>query len=494
MKKRTGYCLRQDEHSLVGVSVVEAGAGWRVEELAHTTPDGALPADLLAAMGKATTPVTWLMADDEASVSHLNLPRLRGKALARAFVGGLARDEGGRPEDWCVAWQQLTQTGRRQDQDRQPYILHYASRQIVNRHLDTAGRWGVDPQRMLPGHLALDLFYRAHGPERDDHKVWNLVFVGQKQHFLCVATRDSQLMIRNLPANLSAGEDGQEYLVRLAAEIDRSVFFARQTENSPEVERIIVCGDPALAAPLVDVLATSSAIPALHWPLENMFQWGLNEVIPDHFLALAGAALSLQKIPFNFLPERSRYHISRGFRRKLAVAATTCAATVVPVLLIGGMVTARVQETYMQRAQARLHVAQAKARQAERAYDAQCVLLSREEHIRNYAHTRPDFESVLLRLAALTPEEVVFRSLQIREQEVGRFRLQLHGESRAATGERAQDAFLGLLAALDRSDFLQRVGEPRVMQIKPGQDEGADSKTTIFRLELEWRGPTQGGK
>ena len=40
VSKRTGYSLRRDEHSLVGAAVVAEGAGWRVEDLSRTTPDG----------------------------------------------------------------------------------------------------------------------------------------------------------------------------------------------------------------------------------------------------------------------------------------------------------------------------------------------------------------------------------------------------------------------------------------------------------------------
>lgn len=494
MSKRTGICIRQDGHGRVGVSVSPVGPGWRVNELDRSTPDGQLTKNLLTAAKKSGSPVTWLLPDAEVSLAHLNMPKLRAKALKRAFLGGLARDEGGKPENWCVTWKQLAKPAGRGTQTSFPHILHYAARDVVERDLAVARAWGVDVQRMLPGHLALDLFYRTHGPDHGEHAVWNLVFVGQQQHFLCVATSDAQLMIRNLPANLSGDEDIKEYLSRLATEIERSAFFARQTEHSPEVEKIIVCGDPNFAAPLVDVLGESSSIPAIHWPIEDMFHWGSNEQNADDLVALAGAVLSLQKIPFNLLPDRGQLHLSRGARRKMLIAATTCATAAVPVLLVGGLVTARIQGTYLERAQARLAEAQTKAGQAEKAYEAQRVLLSREDQIRHFARSRPDFESVLLRLAALTPTEITFKDLQIREQEVGRFRLRLHGESRSATGARAQSAFLEFLAALDGSRFLQRQGDPRVMQIKPGMDKTDADKTTVFQIDLAWRGPDKGDR
>lgn len=443
-------------------------------------------------MARATAPVTWLLTGDEAGMSHLGMPRLRGKALKLAFTGGLARDEGGRPEDWYVTWQSLSSVGGRRGNDRQPYVLYHAARDLVEQKKQEAAAWDVELRRVLPDHLALDLFYRTYGPSHGEHAVWNLVFVGQKQHFLCVSTSDAQLLIRNLPANLSETVDDHEYLQQLATEIDRSTFFARQTEHSPDVEKIIVCGDPRVAGPLVGVLAEASSIPAVHWPIEEMFQWGLNEQQPDDLVTLAGAVLALDKIPFNLLPAGGRLQLSRSLRRRLLVAAGTCAAAVVPLLLVGGVVTARVQASYLARAESRLAEAQEKAHAAERAYEAQRVLLSRENTIRRFARTRPDFESVLLRLARITPPEVVFKSLQIREQANGRFRLDLRGESQALTGARAQGAFLEFVAALDGCGFLKRVGESRLMKMIPGAGDEEQGKTTVFQLDLEWVGPTGG--
>jgi len=471
----------------VGAAVTATDKGWRVEDLCRSVPDGRVSRDLQAAMGKAATPVTWLLADGESGMSHLTMPKLRPKALKRAFAGGLARDEGGKPEDWRTTWQPLSSAGGTGGQDRQPYVLHHASKELVDQKVSEVGSWGVDIRRMLPGHLAMDLFYRAHGPERDEHAVWNLVFVGQNQQFLCVATRDAELIVRNLPANLSTDEDSQEYLTRLATEIDRSAFFARQTENSPEVEKIIVCGDPRIAAPLVEVLAESSAIPAVHWPIEQMFEWGLNEQHPDDLVTLAGAVLALKKCPYNLLGEGGQLRLNRSLRRQLLVAVGTCAAAVVPLLMVGGVLTARIQGTYLERALVRLDEAQVRAHQAEQAYDAQRILLAREDRIREFARTRPDFESVLLRLAMITPSEIVFKEMTVRERETGRFLLQLQGESRATTGAQAQGAFLTFLAALDGCDFLTRVGEPRLMKIVPGPDKGVAGKTTVFHLDLEWR-------
>jgi hypothetical protein len=495
VSKLNGFCLRRDEHGLVGVSISTTGQGWRVDELSRSVPGGKPSRDLQNALGKATTPVTWLLADNETGMSHLTMPKLRKKALQKAFGGGLARDHGGSPDDWYLAYKTLSQVSGPGAPGNQPYVLYHTEKALANEIVSEARNWGANIERMLPSHLALDLFYRTHGPGRDEQSVWNLVFVGEKQQFLCVATSDAQLVIRNLPANLSTDQDGQEYLSRLVTEIERSAFFARQTEHSPEVQKIIVCGDPKVAAPLTGMLAESSPTPAVHWAIEEMFEWGLNEQQSDDLLVLAGAVVALTKSPFNLLPGQGPLHFSRSLRRQLLVGATACAVAAVPVLMVGGIVTARIQENYLVRAHGRLAEAQERAHQAELAYDAQNLLLAREDRIRHFARTRPDFEEVLLRLAALTPEEVVFKDLQVREQLDGRFFLQLDGESRADSGVKAQGAFLDFLTALDNCDFLDRLGEPRVMQMKPGETSGQESttrKTTVFHLELNWRGDEKG--
>jgi len=410
--------------------------------------------------------------------------------LQRALAGGLARDEGGTPDDRYFAFHSLDSAI--ESETMMSYILYHAAKSDLEAHLKTAKEWSVDVQRMLPATLALDLFYRQHGPERGAHAAWNLVFVGEHQQFLSISTSDAQLVVRNLPANLSHAGDQDEYLAQLATEIDRSIFFARQTEGSPEIETVIVCGDPKVAGPLVAKLGESSAIPVFHWTIEDMFQGSDSAHHPDELLALAGAVLASGKCEFNLLPQRSSFHFSRSVRRKMAVAGATCAATVVPVLLVGGLWTANTQANYLADAKARLAEALPKAELAEQAYATQRLLLSREDKIKRFAQTRPDFESVLLRLADITPHEIVFHDLRVREEANGTFKVQLVGESRAFSGAEAQSAFLQFLEVIDRSDFLTRVGEPQVMQLKPGRrvdGENVLSKTTAFHLNLKWRGP-----
>jgi hypothetical protein len=488
--KHTGYCLHQVEQGLVSVAVTPEGDHWRVSDLTNAKVDQRPSSEMQLALRKATTPVTWLLNDDEASMSHMSVPRLKGKGLLRALAGGLARDKGGTPEDRYFSFHSLDSAIK--SDATMSYVLHHSPKPAVDAHLQAAKEWGVDVQRVLPATLALDLFYRQHGPEHGAHAAWNLVFVGEHRQFLSISTSDAQLVLRNLPANLSDSSDQDEYLAQLATEIDRSVFFARQTLGSPEIETVIVCGDPKVAGPLVTKLGETSDIPAIHWTMEDMFQGTNSADRSDSLLALAGAVLAANKCELNLLPGRSSFHFSRSMRRRVAVASATCAAAVVPVLLVGGLLTAKTQATYLADARARLAKVLPKAERAEEAYATQRLLLSREDKIKRFAQTRPDFESVLLRLADITPHEIVFTDLRVREQASGAFSVKIVGESRAFSGEDAQAAFLQFLSVLDSADFLTRIGEPQMMQLKPGRrvdGENVLSKTTVFHLNLQWRGP-----
>jgi len=103
--------------------------------------------------------------------------------------------------------------------------------------------------------------YRRYGLKDESLEGWNIVFVGKDDHFLCVSTPSGMLITRPLPADLSEGENSEEYLDRLATEVDRSIFFARQTEFNPNIERIVVCGDSELAQNLVERLKDETSVP-----------------------------------------------------------------------------------------------------------------------------------------------------------------------------------------------------------------------------------------
>ncbi|MBK8167091.1 MAG: hypothetical protein IPK64_14220 [bacterium] len=487
MKSRRGYGVQRQGTTRLVVEVGrEARGRWTVGRF-ERVDDSQDPSPALArAMSRDPGGIAWLLDDTEARTSVLGLPPLKGRALERAVAGLIARGEGGTPDSWAIGCQLLgPRPGGQAGGDARLHdvFVMYATRTIVDAQIAAATAWGTPPGIMLPAHLALDLLYRRHGPEHGEHEAWNLVFIGREASYLCISTREHLLLTRRLPQDLSHGADPAEYLGRLATEVERSIFFARQTERSPHVERIIVCGDHAIAPRLVERLQQQGLAPSLHWELESLFVWGANAPAPDDLPVAAAALLACEGVPLNLLARRSGHALSAASRRRALVGAGAVGLAAVPLLLVGGLMTARIQGQYLDKARDRLAEAQARAGQAEAAYRAQRVLMAREERIVDYTAARPDLESVLRRVAILAPSSVVFKSLRMQEPETGQLRLQIEGESVAGTGTAAQSGFVEFLEALRASDFATLRGEPRTMHIKP-VDNQHGSERTVFSLEL----------
>lgn len=489
MKCKRGFGILRGAGGKVVVELKrEARGRWAVEQLERVAPGGAPSGGLARALGRDTAPVAWLLDESEAACSVVNLPPLKARALERTARGLVARSEGGAADDWAVSCQAATQAAGARDQRQLPVFVLRASRGVVDAQLAEAAQWGAKPRLMLPPYLALDLLYRRHGPERDQHDAWNLVFIGRETSFLFISTRDHVLVTRRLPQDLSLGADLDEYLGRLATEIERSIFFARQTEHSPQVGRIVVCGDHEVAPRVVERLQHLGQVSALYWEIESLFTWGSVAPLPDDLPAVAAALLACEGSPLNLCPDRRRRLLSTAVRRRGLVAVGTAAVAAVPILLIGGLVTSRVQGEYLRRAQGRLHEAEARAERAETVYREQRLLLAREDRIAAFSAARPDLESVLRRLAALTPSTVVYKSLRLEEGGTNAFVLHLEGESIADDSEPAQAAFVSFLAALHECGFAQVVGEPRRMQIRPGEGTVVGERTQ-FSLDLKLAAP-----
>lgn len=498
MKSRRGYGVQRRGSSRLVVEVDRKASGRWTVGCFERVDDGQAPSAALArSMAGDPRAVAWLLDDAEARTSLFELPPLKGRALERAAAGLIARAEGGGADDWALGCRLLgprsgAQSARGGDRLHDVLVVH-AARQVVDAHLAAAATWGTPPGIMLPAHLALDQLYRRHGPEHGEHDAWNLVFIGREASFLCISMREHPLLTRRLPQDLSHGADLAEYLGRLATEIERSIFFARQTERSPHVERIIVCGDHVVAPRLVERLQQQGLAPALHWEIEKLFVWGSAVPEPDDLAAAGAALLACEGVPLNLLARRARKALSTASRRRAAVGAGAIGLAAVPLLLVGGLATARIQGQYLEKARERLAEAQERAGRAEAAYQAQRLLMAREEKIARYTASRPDLESVLRRVAVLAPSSVVIESLHLEELEPGQLRLRIDGESVAASGAGAQSGFVTFLEALRGSGFVTVRGEPRTMHIKPvdsgdGGVDGGDSvdgsERTIFSLEL----------
>lgn len=488
MRNKRGYSVQRQGTSRLVVEVGrEARGRWTVGRFERV--DGAEdPSPALARdMARSPAAVAWLLDDTEARTAVYGLPPLKGRALQRAAAGLVARAEGGGTDAWALGCQLLgPRPGGQGDGGARLHdvlVLH-AARTIVDAHVAAATAWGTPPGIMLPAHLALDLLYRRHGPGHGEHEAWNLVFIGEEASYLCISTREHLLLTRRLPQDLSHGADQEEYLGRLATEIERSIFFARQTERSPQVEQIVVCGNHDVAPRLVERLQQQGLAPSLHWEIESLFVWGSAVPGPDDLPAAAAALLACEGVPLNLLGHDGRRTLSAASRRRVLVGAATIGLAAVPILLVGGLLTARVQGQYLQKARGRLAEAQERAGRAEAAYQAQRVLMAREARIAEYAAARPDLESILRRVAVITPPSVVFKSLRVQEPDSSRLELLIEGESVAASGAEAQAGFVQFLESLRACDFASVRGEPRTMHLKPGAADDARERT-VFSLELD---------
>jgi Tfp pilus assembly protein PilN len=488
VKSKRGFSVQRQGDARLAVEVRRDGRGrWTVAHF-ERVPAGATPSiGLGRTLAREGGAVAWLLDDTEARTSVMALPPLKGRALQRAALGLVARADGGGPESWNVGCEVLGPTRRigpaGDGPKLQDVFIVQASRPVVDEHLAEATRWGVRPGLMLPAHLMLDQLYRRHGPEGGDHSAWNLVFIGRDTSYLSISTRHSVLLTRRLPQDLSHGADPEEYLGRMATEIERSIFFARQTEHSPQVERIIVCGDHEMAPRVVERLQQQGLAPSLYWEIESLFVWGSAAPQPDDLPVVAGALLASEGMPCNLLTTQAHRALSAASRRRALVGVGAVGAAAVPLLLVGGLMTARIQGEYLDKANGRLREAQSRAAQAEEVYRAQRVLMARENRIAQFTAARPDLESVLRQVAVLTPPSVVFKSMRLKESEPGSFVLHLEGESAAASGADAQGGFVALLEALRACDFAVIDGEPRRMHMKPGESR-AGGERTVFSLDL----------
>ena len=484
MKKTTGLGIRidQQEQTIAAVSRSD-GHTWMVEDLSNAREGSPPPRDLAQLMARNPQAVTWLLPNDLAKASVINLPPLKGREQSRAVAGWVARSEESTPDAFTMAWRRVGRARKKSEAPQQQVFVLYARKKEIEDQLAGELAATVQPGRMLPGFMILDQFYRMTHRQESGGEAWNLVFLGKHENFLVVSRDDCLLLARGLPFDMSEGTDSDKYVERLATEIDRSGFYIRQGEHSPSIAKIVVAGDPDLADRLVKNLQGYSSTPAETWTIGEHFTWGERAIPSESYIPLMAAALSLEKPAYNLLPEPGRGFFGPAFRRRALVAVGALGIGLLPVLLVGSTLTARVQEGYLIKAKQRLETAREEAAEAAEIYKQQRLLLSRRDYIQSFHRQRPDLESVLLRIGALAPAEIRFRNLEINEDDLGKTRLTLTGESRAPTSGAAQAAFLTFQKALEKVDFLETYTEPIKLEISGEDQDRGESPRTLFKLK-----------
>ncbi|MCP4292671.1 MAG: hypothetical protein GY780_12655 [bacterium] len=484
MSKKKGYSIRYSGDGFCAMTVSrQEKYRWRIEQLEQNKAEEGPSASLAKILDKNSDSLTMVVDGSEVTTSLVTLPKLKKKQMGLAAVGWVARTEATPADQWAVNWSERPRLEGAPGNEQSDVFLLYAQRSFVEQQQALPLKWGVSPNRMVPDFLALENMFRRYGPGHDELEAWNVVFVDGNNHFLCISTPSGLIMTRPLPEDLSNGADGDEYLARLATEVDRSIFFARQTEYNPNIQRIVVCGDSVLAQGLVERLKDETSVPAEFWDVSSLFDFEGGNLNSSLFLPAMAAVMATKPSKSNLLPKKSKSLFNPVVRRRLLVASSTAAAVVVPILAVGGFLTSSIQDQYLEKAHRHLDEAQILADEATQIYVAQKVLQAKEEHIRTAKENERDFAGVLLHLASLTPGEIIFKDLRLKENSSGELVLQLIGVSNSQQNQMAQQAFVDFQKALDDSEILKATGEPRKLVIAAETDEGKDIKKVEFSME-----------
>ena len=492
-KNLTGYCIRVNdrENTLAAVTPLEPGL-WQVDDLV-LAKGGTMPSqNLVNTMARNGDNLTWLMPNELAEGSVMKLPSLKGKELGRAVMGTIARQEKAQAEDFFISWQALPAPKGGTGAGQQVFALH-ARKSDIAEQLDHHLAHATAPRRLLPPFLVLDEFFRFTRCDPLEDNTWNLVFLGEHENFLVVGNHDSVILTRPLPFDLGDGEPDEQYLNRLATEIERSGFFIKQGDLGQGMDRTLVAGDHKLANRLVAVLGERSGVPAEAWDIARNFQWSQREPIPDSALIpLMAAAMVRHPGPYNLLPSVGRTWFGPQARRRTLVAATTLGTALLPVLIIGSTVTAKVQESYLQRATQRLETARQEAAQAADIYTQQKVLNTQQDFLVRYRQDRPDLEQVLVQVGTMAPREILLKNLKISQDDLGKTRLTIVGQSEAPTSSQAHAAFLRFQDALDQAPFLEKYTEPLQLEISGDDLAEQEHPRTLFKMKYILAGATAG--
>ena len=486
MSHARGFSVRIQRDTRIGIGLTRTGkTSWLVDNLTVAAAEEPLPDAFRRAISEQGGDLAWIVPDEQVRTVLITMPSLKGRELKRGVLGMAARQEKCSPDELVVSWRSL---GTRVEPGGEPgmdLVSLVMARGDRDEHLQLAESMGVKPTCLLPGYSILDQMFRLAGPPVPDGGAWTLVYLGRQENFLNISSPESLLLTRTLPANLSDDQDPTDYLERLATEIDRSRFFIRQGANNPEIRQVVVCGEPELAVSLVEHLNAEGSIAAVHWAAEHLFSHEGEASQTEFLIPLLGAALALESPRHNLLDRRRRRFLGRRGRRRLMLAGTAAAVGMVPMIMAGSVLTARIQETYLTRARQRLETARIEAQQAAEIYKTNKLLSNQELCLDWLDHRRLDVESLLSQLADAAPEKVVFRNMRVWEGEDGSVRLEIIGDSKGSSSEEAQATYLAFQQSLVDLKALEGFREPRVLEIESVRKGGSVTPMTRFTLDLE---------
>ncbi|MCB9516586.1 MAG: hypothetical protein R3C71_11830 [Candidatus Krumholzibacteriia bacterium] len=490
--KAEGYCLAPHADGYWALSLGRGdGNSYRVnwlESMAAGRP-GATPHG--RELARASRRALLLLPNDSCQLIHARLPEMKPQLLRLAVLGLVRKQRGGSEQQWVV---DVMRRSSGKAAGTRPAVTGLAlERPSLVSLLEPLAPLDLRPGQALPQALALDVLLRRELALSDPETgAWNLVFLGREDQYLVIGDTTGPLLVRTLPSDLSGGADRSEYLERLLTEIERSHFFAQQGDHAARVQRVLVCGDPELAEPLVLRLGQSDGPVAELWQPERRFIVDGAAAAWEFLPVLAGAAAALEGAPFNVMPPRRQDGAGWRVRHYLATGGAALALGLLPLLGGGGELTRRVQAGVIDSQSVQLEHGREAAEETARAYLQQLGLLARQQQIDRYSPQRLPLGGLLRDLAARIPGAVQLVDLDLLEDEAGAYSLVLRGECRGESGEAAQNAFLRFHDALADSPYLDGGEEPETLQIDGERDErGVRSRVTFtlrYHLSPEARG------
>ncbi len=479
MNGKTIYCLayRAETPRLLAMTPLDDGR-WRVE---------LLPDDAAGSHPWAGQDVVVAVPAEQVRTSLAQLPGLKGKQLAQVVRGWVAREEGGRPEEWVVGSHPLAEFTTPEGEKRRDMFLLYARRDDVARWL--APLAGADPDRVriVAEDLALEQLYRSTRDDRDDPGTWNLVHVGRERTYLCVAGPDGPLLTRQLPGcREDDAEESEDQVRRLVTEIDRTAAYVRQLGRYARPGRIVLCGAPGMVEPLRAGLAGATGLEVEVWPLADLFTAAAGDLDPEWLPVTAAGALSPLHTGLDLAPRAEGGMFAALARHRAVRAVGWIAAALAPLLLAGGAWTWHAQRQQLSEVSSALAAAREQVVHAVETIRTVRLLDQKVQRMNELGRRTEDLSAILFQLAQDVPPQVVLHALELRDENDG-LHLSLTGESVADRAEEAQRAFLALKRRLDGSVLLVPGSEPHQLEISGQDGSGTLRKRVVFRLEYRVR-------
>ncbi len=452
----------------------------------HWLAEDTLVEQHLSELAKGGKHCALVLSPDEANLVQTRLPALKGKELEAAINGIALRQKGAGEAGWARSFM-LRKVDKPSDGPlgQLAYTLLLADQAKLDLLRDACDKQDVNPRVVVPSPIALEAMLRAEHIQKPEGEwqSWSLVYLGEEDMFLVIGDMAGPLLYRGLPADLSDGEDKEEYIKRLVMEIERSSFFAKQSDQSFTVESIHVCGDPNLVEPLVEELKNKASIPIAHWHPQDDFEYDGDAELWRMLPLLAGALIDSGVLPLNLYVKRDSEGTGNALKAYGIAAAGALLIFSAPLLLGGSLLTRGIQESVINRQSDQLEIARDDAREAAELYLIEKSLVSREERIALSGGGSIPLGDVIRDVASRLPDHVRLVDLTLSQIREGHYRLYLTGEAIGRSSEEAQAEYIRFRDSLSRSSLIAGDEDPSYMRLHPGSSQGVFESKVSFSIE-----------